>query len=184
MKFYIDVDDTLADFRGHAIACGVPAWTGTWYTTPRETWTEEQHAIQAKTCEVMEREDFWLNLPVLPGAFELISACAVRGETFLLTAYPSICPDKEMVLAAKLKWGVSKLHFPLDRIVVCDRPNKIRHAVSGASSVSAIGKPNVLIDDAEQNVQEWVAAGGVAVHHDPRNPADHEYLLGFLRGLK
>ncbi len=188
MKFYIDVDDTLADFRGYAIERGVPAWTGTWYTTPRETWTEEQHAIQAKTCELMERPDFWSNIPVLPGAFELVTACATRGETFLLTAYPTICPDKEMVLREKIQWGMSKVHFPKNRIIVCNRPEKIDFACDGYMDDDGAwnprAHPNLLIDDAKQNIDEWVAAGGVALHCETREPKDLAFALDYVRGLK
>lgn len=169
MEFYIDMDDTLANFRDHAVACGVPPWTGTWYATDPAGWTEEQHAIQRKTNEIMEDPEFWLTMPVIPFAHELIAACGVRGKTSLLTAYPRTCPDKAMVEMVKKTWADRFLNFPVSRVIVCERPEKIKYACGGVMDDEGAwhprARPNVLIDDADKNCHEWIEAGGIALHY-------------------
>lgn len=168
-KFYIDMDDTLANFREHAIACGVPPWSGTWYATDPATWTPEQHEIQRHTNEIMEDANFWMNMPVIAGSFDMLAACATRGETYLLTAYPRTCPDKPMVARCKVAWAEMMLHFPGERVIVCERAEKIKYATTGVmdddGAWDPLARPNILIDDADKNCEEWRGAGGVALHY-------------------
>lgn len=182
MKFYIDMDDTVADFRAHAIASGVPPWSGTWYTQPRETWTQEQCDIQDRTNEIMLDPSFWLTMPVMDGAFELVAACAARGETFFLSAYPRTCPDRAMVERVKKTWADVRMHFPPERVIVCNREDKIKYATRRIEiAVDEFGTyPNLLIDDAEKNCDEWTAAGGHSIlyRHGQHLPAiEHMRVL-------
>lgn len=178
MKFFIDVDDTLSNFKDHAVASGVPPWTGTWYATNPATWTPEQHEIQRKTNETMENPDFWLTMPVMPGAFEIIAACASRADTYLLTAYPGPCRDKGMVRSCKVEWAHRKLHFPSPRVIVCERPEKVRHAFNSAGNTS-----NWLIDDAEKNCHEWRGANGFAILSDFHNGVTVESVLEKIKDI-
>lgn len=161
MRFYLDVDDTLAAFRDYAVTRGVPHWTGTWYTTPRDTWTDEQRFIQDRTTELMRQQDFWSNIPAMPGASDLISAAAFIGPVYLLTALPSSLKHEpeviDMVRRAKTQWAWQVLHVPPERIIVCDRSEKVQYAFDKFEQVS-----NVLIDDAEHTCREWRDQGGEA----------------------
>lgn len=172
MRIYIDVDDTLAYFRKYAIERGVPAWSGTWYTTPREGWTQEQCAIQDATNTLMERDDFWPNLPVVDGSHELISAAQFVGPTYLLTAMPrGVRPElHDSVKRQKVQWAWQKLHVPPERVLVVPREAKARFAFDHFE-----GRQNLLIDDAHQNVEEWVAADGEAhwFYHDDHVTMEH-----------
>ena len=154
LNIYLDVDDTLADFQVHCRANGVPPWEGTWYTNHPSTWTPEQAAIDAHVVELMNSDSFWPNIPVKPGAFELISVAALRATTHLLTAYPKVCDDVASVTAQKLEYCKRVLHFPEDRIHVVARADKIKFAT---------GKNAILVDDAERNCAEWEEAGGTAI---------------------
>lgn len=177
MKIFLDVDDTLANFRDHAVALGVPPWTGTWYTTDPATWSQEQKDIQKATNDLMRTESFWLTMPTTKGAFELIAAAASRADTYLLTAMPSFAkdePTQKMIRAAKLEYACETLHFPESRVIICQRPDKVKHAV--VYSASNRRSPNILVDDARQNCAEWDAAGGVSILHE------HSVLS--IRGLK
>lgn len=162
MNIYLDVDDTLGNFRDHAVSLGVPPWSGTWYTQDPSTWSDEQKFIQQATNDLMRTESFWLTMPLHDGAHELISAAASRAETFFLTALPSFAKDEatqKMIRQAKLEYCVSKLHFPASRVIICQRKDKVEYAIrrDGAS--------NLLVDDAAQNCAEWRAHGGFAIHH-------------------
>lgn len=165
MKFYIDMDDTLGNFRDHAVACGVPPWEGTWYATDPATWTLEQHAIQKATNDLMEHESFWLTMPITKGAHEVLAAACSRAETFLLTAFPRTCSDIDMVIRAKKAWAERVLHFPASKVIVCARADKIQYAQGGFMDDDGTWnpRPNLLIDDAEKNCNEWTNAGGLAL---------------------
>lgn len=173
MRIFLDVDDTLADFSAACIERGVPRWTGTWYTTPRDTWSAEQKAINDATCVLMDRDDFWPNIPVAPGAFEIMAAAALRGEVYLLTALPGHAltdPLKcKRIERQKLEYAERVLHVPRQRVIVCERAEKKTYAV-------VHGELSVLVDDAEQNCAEWSRAGGLALHH-----ADYENTVRVLK---
>lgn len=165
MQFFIDVDDVVADFKGHAIARGVPPWTGTFYANHPDTWTEEQKTQVRMVDALCADETFWRDIPVARGAFEIIAMCALHRETFLLTAYPpGNIADPMMIERVKLQWAMDKVHFPHERTIICERKAKIQYACRRTWDGR---KPNVLIDDAEKNVLEWREAGGIAIHHMP-----------------
>lgn len=163
MRIYLDVDDTLSHFREHAVEMGVPRWEGSWYTTPRETWTPEQCAIQDATNNLMRTKDFWETMPIVDGAHELIAAASFHGPVYLLTALPASLsgePDVlEMVRRTKIQFGWQKLHVPPERVLVVNRVDKMRYAFDHFAQVS-----NVLIDDAIQTCEAWADANGVAFH--------------------
>lgn len=164
MKIFLDVDDTLADFRGHAIAQGVPPWTGSWYTTDPATWTQEQKDIQAATNAMMMREEFWLTMPTTEHAHELIGAAFSRGETYLLTALPSFAKDENlqlMIRRAKTIYARDVLHIPAPSVIICQRKDKVKYA----RSLSGLRPANLLVDDATQNCAEWADAGGIPILH-------------------
>jgi hypothetical protein len=164
MTIFLDVDDTLGDFRGHAIDLGVPPWEGSWYTTDPATWTQEQKDIQKATNDIMRTEKFWLTMPVTPGAHELIAAAFARDETYLLTALPSFAKDDEtqdMIRRVKLEYARNTLHIPHERVIICQRKDKVNYATRNGF----VDAPNLLVDDAEQNIREWIGSGGHAIHH-------------------
>lgn len=163
MRIYLDVDDTLAGFRQHAIDNGVPPWTGSWYTTPRDSWTDEQRFIQDRTNELMRTEEFWATMPLVPGAADLIAAASFKGPVALLTAVPSSLKDEpdviEMVRRVKIQYAWQKLHVPPERVLVVERQQKVLFAFDHFDNVS-----NVIVDDALTTCQAWADAGGVAFH--------------------
>lgn len=171
LKLYLDVDDTLADFRRQNMARGCPPWEGTWYTQPPSTWTPEQKEIDRITCANMMHREFWSEMPVAAGCFEIIAAAAARAEVYLLTALPRMLPEEtqRMISFEKFAWCERVLHFPSARVIVCPRADKIKYACKGFMDEDGCwhprANPNVLVDDAVQNCEEWSAAGGHAIHH-------------------
>lgn len=163
MRIYLDVDDTLAMFRQHAIDNGVPPWEGSWYTTPREGWTDEQKFIQDRTNDLMRTEDFWMTMPVAPQAHELIAASSFHGPTYLLTAVPSSLSAEtdviEMIRRAKVRYCWQRLHVPPEHVLVVNRAEKARYAFNHFDMVR-----NILVDDALSTCEAWAEAGGNAFH--------------------
>lgn len=163
MRTFIDVDDTLAAFRQHAIANGVPPWEGSWYTTSRGGWTEEQKFTQDRINGLMRQEDFWMTMPLVPGAHELISAASFHGPVTLLTALPFALSGEPamlgMIRRAKRAYCWQRLHVPPESVIIVNRREKVLYAFDQYEK-----RGNVLIDDAEQTCAEWTAARGLAFH--------------------
>lgn len=182
MRIYLDVDDTLAQFREHAVANGVPRWTGSWYTTSRDGWTDEQKHIQERTNELMRSQEFWETMPVWDRAHELIAASSFKGRTYLLTATPSSLagePDViDMVRRVKTQWAWQKLHVPPDNVIVCARHEKLRYAYDPFAQHA-----NMLIDDATQTCSEWIAAGGEAHHFHADSDWGMYDAINFVKSL-
>ena len=161
MRIYLDADDTLGNFRQHAIErYGVPPWEGSWYTTDKATWPQEYHDIQAATNRAMEHPMFWLCMPANEGAHDLVHAARSWGTPYVLTALPydvnrDLWPRIE---DDKRTWAAGMFNLPPENVVVCQRHEKLRYAKIGSVV-------NLLIDDAEQNCEEWRAAGGLAIHY-------------------
>lgn len=161
-SIFIDIDDTLGDFRRQARGWGVPTWEGSFYTECFSKWTPEQVDIQNKTNEAMRDLLFWLTMPLAEDALELIAACSARcygGGVFLLTAVPAALSLEEQttIKALKTEWAEEFLHFPAGRVIVCPRAGKKKYAAPTA----------LLIDDAQRNCAEWIAAhrGSQAILH-------------------
>lgn len=167
MKFYVDMDDVLVDFRGGIRARGVNATGGSFYTNHPSTWTTEQRRAIEATNALCADETFWRELQPARGAFEILSACALRGDTFLLSALPMGDADKDMVRRVKLEWALNRLYVPSHKVIVCERPEKAIYALCSKRLTS-----NILVDDSPKNVQEWRQAGGVAIRHELGEPGE------------
>ena len=165
VKIYLDIDDVLADFRSHIIARGVTSYTGTFYTNDPATWTAAQTKSDMEANVVMAQENFWLDIPVAEGAFEIIATAAMRGEVHLLTALPGrVDPSIHSDIAAqKLVWAENKLHFPVERVHTCMREEKQTFALHPHANV--FGPGPVLVDDNKRTCREWRERGGHAIQH-------------------
>lgn len=143
MKFYIDMDDVVADWMTYA------------RSIVKRDWNYGQRIPDSDWQKVKSRERFYRDLPVKPGAHDLITWMQNRclshdDEMFFLTALPH---DYSMPYAAQDKVWWAHEHFP--NIPVFFGPfshDKWRHCQPG----------DVLIDDRESNCSEWISAGGLA----------------------
>jgi hypothetical protein len=143
LKFYIDMDDVVADWMTYARAI------------VKRDWSYGQRIPDSDWQKVKSRERFYRDLPIKPGAHDLITwmrnQCSTHGdEMFFLTALPH---DYSMPYAAQDKVWWANEHFP--GIPVFFGPfshDKWRHCQPG----------DILIDDRESNCSEWTSAGGLA----------------------
>lgn len=151
---FLDMDGVLADFDKALELRGIENLTH-FIHKPFDEWTDEERALDVKVREHMEREDFWPHIPIKPGAHELIAASATRRPTFILTATPRNSPTRERIGRQKIAWARDILHFPVHRIIVCERHEKKNFANVG----------RILVDDMAANCEEWATYNGTPIHY-------------------
>lgn len=145
------MDDVVADWMSSAKAI------------VNRNWNYGERIPESDWARVKARQRFYRDLPVKPGATELVEWCQdYKDRTdcglFFLTALPH---DYSMPWASQDKVWWANDHFP--RIPVFFGPfshDKWRHCKAG----------DILIDDRTSNCEEWRSAGGLA--HVYRNWAD------------
>ena len=100
--------------------------------------------------------DFYRNLEWLPDGPALWSFLSERQVT-LLTAYSKYVPGGGEL---KRRWAEHHLGLSSQHVLAYENKwQKKQHAIQPD------GSPNLLIDDEPRNVDEWVAAGGIAILH-------------------
>jgi 5'(3')-deoxyribonucleotidase len=145
------MDDVVADWMTAAKAI------------VNRNWNYGERIPDSDWTKVKARQRFYRDLPVKPGATELVEWCRdYKDRTdcglFFLTALPH---DYSMPWASQDKVWWANDHFP--RIPVFFGPfshDKWRHCKTG----------DILIDDRTSNCEEWRSAGGHA--HVYRNWAE------------
>ena len=145
---YVDMDGVLADFYNpFNKMAGVSNWN-----------QADQKTLQATLQKIRERDDFWINLEVLPDADRLLNGIIeLAGEYVILSK--AMAGDKN-VEKQKRQWVQSKLSIqPVDTIIMPANADKSVYAKKSD------GTPNVLIDDFGVNIKKWASAGGTAIKH-------------------
>jgi 5'(3')-deoxyribonucleotidase len=145
------MDDVVADWMTAAKAI------------VNRNWNYGERIPDSDWTKVKARQRFYRDLPVKPGATELVEWCRdYKDRTdcglFFLTALPH---DYSMPWASQDKVWWAHDHFP--KIPVFFGPfshDKWRHCKTG----------DILIDDRTSNCEEWRSAGGHA--HVYRNWAE------------
>lgn len=143
MKFFIDMDDVVADWMGYA------------KSIVNRDWSYGQRIPDSEWQKIKQDQRFYYNLPLKPGAQELVTWISTwchktSDEVQFLTALPH---DYSMPYAAQDKVWWANNYFP--GIPVFFGPfshDKWRHCQPG----------DILIDDRDSNCQEWISAGGQA----------------------
>jgi hypothetical protein len=144
MILYLDMDDVVADWMPAARAIVNRNW-GYGERIPESDWSK----VKAKSR-------FYRDLPIKPGAHELVEYCRdLKAEGLIkdlrfLTALPH---DYSVPFAAydKVLWAMERF----ERIPVLFGPyshDKWRHCTPG----------DILIDDRTNNCEEWIREGGQA----------------------
>ena len=144
-RVYVDMDGTIADFFGE--------WAK---LDNKDHYKDIDHKEDALDL-VRNHPTFWVDLPMLPHARELVKAVIdLYGEYYICSKPLENDPRSA---PGKLVW-LNK-HFgdmPPKDIVFTD--NKAAHAMAG-------GQSNILIDDFGKYVDSWRAAGGIAIKYRP-----------------
>ncbi len=152
-KIYLDMDGVLADFsKGVQDFCGL---------IPDEKQDETNGKDTLMWEEVKKVEHFYDKLDPMPGAVEMFEFLYGRfGEKCeILTGIPQARRGIKNAAEDKTKW-VRRL---LSETVVVNTVYK-------AEKKNFVKSENcILIDDLEQNINEWREAGGTGILH--KNPA-------------
>jgi 5'(3')-deoxyribonucleotidase len=151
-EIYVDMDGVLADFFGEwAKLMNVDHFTD----------IGKQHDINDALQKIRDTDDFWLKLPILPEAKNLLNLIKqVRGEYSICTSPLADDPNSEK---HKRTWVEKNLAFfpPKEVHVTHDKPQ---------FATAKDGTPNILIDDYGVNINSWEAAGGIGFKYK-----DHKF---------
>jgi len=148
-EIYVDMDGVLADFFGE--------WAKVMGKKSFRDIEDPASAIK----KIKTVEDFWLNLPVLPQAKELLLLIKrVKGKYKICTSPLADDPRSE---PHKREWVKKNLSFflPEEVIVTHNKPQFAKNKN---------GTPNILIDDYGVNIRAWEAAGGIGFKYK-----DHKF---------
>lgn len=149
---YYDMDGVMADFFGAwARSHGVAHYK----QIDKDDIKGSLDRIGAKA------EDFFADLPVLPGLAELLRAAQPFGGYTILSS--PLERNEAPSMEGKKKWIAQHLQAYPPRNVIFER-NKAKYATKN-------GVPNILVDDYGVNVNAWIDAGGKAFKHRSRDVA-------------
>ena len=139
-EIYVDMDGVLADFFGE--------WSK---SQGVDNWKDIKDPAKA-IGDIKGIDDFWLNLPVLPKAKELLGLIKqVKGKYKICTSPLADDPRSD---PHKREWVKKNLaFFPPEEVIVTH--NKPQFAKQKDNT------PNILIDDYGVNIDAWEEAGGI-----------------------
>jgi len=147
-EIFCDMDGVIVDFFK-----GIREITGIDYKIK----ITDKHIVDAGYNIVRNTPHFWENLPPTHDYNELWEFIN-RHKPHILTAKPN-WDDKNVVNG---KWNWILKYTPVDKYKFhcVERKDKKLYAINKYT-----GKPNLLIDDLKQNIEEFEDAGGIGIHH-------------------
>jgi len=151
-EIYVDMDGVLADFFGE--------WAKL-MQVDHFTKIDKEHDINDALQAIRDKDKFWLELPLLPQAKQLLGLIKqVKGEYNICSSPLADDPKSE---PHKRKWIEQNLSFfpPKNIYITHNKPQFAK---------KEDGTPNILIDDFGKNVNEWEAAGGIGFKYK-----DHKF---------
>jgi 5'(3')-deoxyribonucleotidase len=160
MKIYLDMDDVVADWMPAARAI------------VNRNWEYGERIPDSDWEKVKAKQRFYRDLPIKPGAHELVAYCRAAVEKAEDLAFLTALPHDYSVPFAsydKVLWaqerfpGIPVLFGPFSH-------DKWRHCEPG----------DILIDDRTSNCEEWIRAGGRA-HIYRQWPECHTWLQEILK---
>ncbi len=150
-EIYVDMDGVLADFFGE--------WTKLMNV---DHWSKiDNDGLPQALQKIRDTDEFWLRLPMLPQARELLSLIKnIKGEYNICSSPLADDPNSE---PHKRQWIEKNLSFfpPKNIHITHDKAQFAKNAD---------GTPNILIDDFGRNVRQWEAAGGIGFKYK-----DHKF---------
>ncbi len=151
-KIYVDMDGVLADFFGE--------WAKL-MQVDHFTKIDKEHDIKDALQKIRDTDEFWLKLPLLPQAKQLLSLIQkVKGEYYICSSPLADDPRSE---PHKREWIKKNLSFfPPKDVFITHNKQKFAKNDDGTS--------NILIDDYGVNINAWENAGGIGFKYK-----DHKF---------
>lgn len=158
---FLDCDGVLGNFDGHCVAL--------FGKTPGELGEIELWRLVQQDSAA-----FWLTMPVMPGAHELMEMAKPFNRT-VLTGCPYDTADRERICqfaeVQKPEW-IEKNFGPGIPVITCFSKHKPKHMIA---------PKDILVDDFIANIKRWQKAGGRTVWYrsaeqaieDLRNRLEH-----------
>ena len=109
---------------------------------------------------IEKHPNWWATLPP-ERDFDQLWGFVKNFNPHILTAYAEW--DEKNCKSGKMIWNNKHTHVPHDRYHCVLRQSKRYFAKDHDGSY--FGKPNVLIDDYPENIQEWKKSGGIGILH-------------------
>jgi uncharacterized protein YbaR (Trm112 family) len=143
-QIYCDMDQVLVNFIGGANKV----------LTAKGLQPFQQGEKDVKWEALRSVPKFWANLEPMSDAMMLWRYIKPHQPYILST------PSKRMATCKpeKLEW-IRKHLGNVEHVYLVPREEKQKFAVTSD------GTPNLLIDDYEKNIKEWVAKGGIGIRH-------------------
>jgi hypothetical protein len=144
-KVYVDMDGILCDFKSPITM-----------TLGKQTFHQVTNRDFNEFFKGTNVTDYFARLPMFPEAMMLIEFVIGLFGSYNICS----CPLKNYVkqsIHGKNRWihkNLDKKHQPVTAHYVFD---KSKYAVNKD------GKPNILIDDQDDNIKAWRDAGGIAI---------------------
>ena len=149
-QIYCDMDGVLVD-----LIAGATKILG-YDFSKRYGYVSGRHELWDKLAE---EKMFWAELPPMPDMKQLWGFISTFQPN-ILTAVPAVRLVWDPPTGIqKAMWCEKNLGIRKDRVYAVQRRDKKHFAKSND------GRPNVLIDDHQNNIQEFKSAGGIAIHH-------------------
>lgn len=145
-KVYVDMDGVLADF-----------FTALAKFRKVNHWKDEGEVSVEDSIKAIAGTDFFYTLPVFPTAKQLINMVQgfTGGEWYICSS--PLRGDHENSKKHKLRWLRDNGFSPTDTIIT---GRKESYAIDKATKI-----PNILIDDKPDNIQRWIAKGGIGIRY-------------------
>lgn len=141
---YLDMDGVVANFDRAKDELLTEAY-----------WADDIHGENYTDNEfwaLVKNQDHWFrNLPLMHDAKKLVNYCKKKDD--VRSARPKDYRKLNTVAEDKIAWADQ--HFPGVPVEVCLREEKVWYHKPG----------DILIDDNESNIGEWLAVGGTAIFH-------------------
>ena len=151
-KIYVDMDGVLADFFGE--------WAKV-MNVKHFSQISKQHDIGDALQTIRDTDDFWLKLPMLPQAKQLLSLIQkVKGEYYICSSPLADDPRSEPHKREWIKKNL-KSFLPKDIYITHNKPQFAKNKD---------GSSNILIDDYGVNINAWEEAGGIGFKYK-----DHKF---------
>jgi 5'(3')-deoxyribonucleotidase len=147
-KVYLDMDGVLADFFGE------------WARLDGKDHYKDIDNPEAKLQLVRDHPTFWVDLPLLPHARELVRTVKETFGEYYICSTPLAGDSRSE--SGKRAW--INMHF--NNML----PSGIELTHNKAQfATNERGVSNILVDDYGKNIASWQMAGGIGIKYEDKN---------------